>query len=405
MKNSILPYDLSLKIVKEKHQQVERLLIELDIDCWTVFARETEVILDPILPFISGSDVVWESAFIFSRKNREYKKVAIVGNFDVDSEKEKGIWDEVLGYTQGISGLLNTYLSNLNPKKIALNYSESDVSADGLSHGLYLKLKRYLTEFSDKFVSAEDIISDLRGIKSETELQLIRNACILTEKINREITQLLKPNMTEIEIQHLYHKKMDELEVKESWQRKSCPAVDTGPGKNFGHVGPTSLRTKKGHTLHNDFGIKLKGYSSDLQRMWFFGKPEEVPQEIRHAFDAVKEAIRLSASKIRPGLKGHEIDKIAREHVVSQGYDEFGHGLGHQVGRATHDGGTLLAPLWERYGNSPKGIIKAGNVFTLELHVKTKNFGMVSLEEMIVITNDGCEFIVPPVEDLIYISQ
>jgi len=403
MKNSILPNDLSLEIIKEKHKQVETLLAQHQIDCWLIFVRETEIILDPIMPYISGSDVVWDSAFIFSLSGNKFKKLAIVGNFDVEAEKEKGIWDDVVGYTQGIGDILKNYIPGLNPNKIALNYSKSDVSADGLTHGLFLKIERILSDFSDKFVSAGGLISDLRGIKTDTEVALIKEACELTESINRDITTILKSDMSEIEIQNIYHKKMDALGVKESWQRKSCPAIDAGPDKNFGHVGPKQIKTKIGHTLHNDFGIKLKAYSSDLQRMWFFGTPERVPQELRHAFDTVKKAIRMSASKIKPGFKGHEIDKIARDYVISQGYEEFGHALGHQVGRATHDGGTILGPLWERYGNTPNGIIKAGNVFTLELHVKTKNYGMVSLEEMILIKEIGCEFIVPPIEDFIYI--
>lgn len=403
MKKSILPWDLARTIVQEKHKQVEMLLAEYQIPCWLVFTRETEVIMDPVLPYISEGVVVWESAFVFSLKSNQFKKVAFVGNFDVDAFLGTGLWDKVIGYTQGIAASLRAYFDELNPEVIALNYSSSDVSADGLSHGLFLRLREILPDFNSKFISAEHIIADLRGVKSKTEQRLIKEAVQLTESINQYITSTLRVGLSEIEIQNMFHNYMDKLEVKESWQRKSCPAIDAGPEKNFGHVGPTSLKTRKHHSLHNDFGIKLKGYSSDIQRMWYFGSPESVSPELRHAFDTVKEAIRLAAKNIKPGMKGYEVDSIAREYVVAQGYDEFSHALGHQVGRATHDGGTLLAPMWERYGASPSGIVKEGQVFTLELHVSTKNYGMVSLEEMIVVTATGCEFIIPPVEDFIYI--
>ncbi|MHA2018459.1 MAG: M24 family metallopeptidase, partial [Promethearchaeota archaeon] len=90
------------------------------------------------------------------------------------------------------------------------------------------------------------------------------------------------------------------------------------------------------------------------------------------------------------------VDTIAREYIVSQGYDEYPHALGHQVGTQGHDGGLLLGPLWERYGDVPKGLVEENNIFTLELEVSTKNYGQVSLEEVIVITKDGCRFFVPP---------
>ena len=86
---------------------------------------------------------------------------------------------------------------------------------------------------------------------------------------------------------------------------------------------------------------------------------------------------------------------------ISEGYEEYQHALGHQVGRLAHDGGTLLAPHWERYGNTPNGIVEAGNVFTLELYVTTKDFGQVSLEEDVLGTKDGCRFISKPQKDLI----
>ncbi|MHA2235307.1 MAG: M24 family metallopeptidase, partial [Candidatus Thorarchaeota archaeon] len=86
------------------------------------------------------------------------------------------------------------------------------------------------------------------------------------------------------------------------------------------------------------------------------------------------------------------------------GYEPYAHALGHQVGRLAHDGGTLLGPKWERYGDSPLGIVEVGNVFTLEFYVTTKNYGQLSLEEDILITRDGSEFLSKPQQDLICIN-
>ena len=404
MKNSNLPHEISIAIIKEKHKQVKEIMSKLNIDCWLVFTRETEVNNEPILSYIVGNEVVWDSAFMFFLIKGEFKKIAIIGNFDVATEEGKHIWDQVIGYKEGIGNELREVVKKYKPKQIAIDYSIGDVSSDGLSYGMFLKLQETLKGLVESFESAERITQYLRSVKTETELKLIKKACELTEEINKEMTEkYILLNKSELDIQRDFHNLLDRNEVIESWQRRSCPAVDAGPEKEFGHAGPTEGVTKKGHTLHNDFGIKWRGYSSDLQRMWFFGTKNEVPDELRHAFETVKGAIKRASKAIKPGMKGLEVDKVARDFVISQGYEEFGHGLGHQVGRATHDGGTLLAPPWERYKEPANGLVQKDNVFTLELYVKTKNYGWVSLEEMIKVTDTVCEFIVTPVEDFIYV--
>jgi len=394
-----------LQIVKEKHDQLPQIMTENDIECWLVFARETAANPDPVMDHVVGGDIVWESAFLFFNVNNQFKKVCLVGNFDEPAEKRKEIWDVVISYKEGITDPLRQTIKKYNPKNIALNFSEDDVVADGLSHGMFLKISKILPEYSDRFISAATLIRAIRGRKTTTEVDLITNACKITEKINNSVSSKLKIDMSETEIQQLYYDEMEKYGVIEAWQRDSCPSIDAGPDKEVGHVGPLETSfTKKGHTLHNDFGVKLEGYCSDLQRMWFFGKQEELPEELIHAFETVRDAIIKASEFIKPGLTGYSADKIARDHVISRGYDEFAHALGHQVGTHAHDGGVLLGPLWERYGDTPKGLIEEGNVFTLELHVKTKNYGVVSLEENIVVTKDGCEFHVPPVKQFIFIE-
>ena len=396
MSQAKTPRNVHLKIVKEKHEQLPAIMKETAIECWIVFTRETSQISEPVMDIVVGGDVVWHSAFIFSNIKGEFKKTAIVGNYDVNAEKDKAVWDEVLGYKEGISVLLRDYIEKLNPKNIALNYDIDDVSADGLTYGMYLTLEKILGKKKALFTSAVPIIQKLRGRKSETEIELVTKACLLTKDIYKRIGAQVKVGMNETEIQKMFHDEMNKLGVIESWQRNSCPAVDAGPDKEIGHSGPQpTIKVQMGHTLHYDFGVKLHGYCSDIQRMYFFGAEKDIPEELIHAFDTVHKAITLSAEFIKPGVKGYEVDKIARDHVISRGYEEYGHALGHQVGRQAHDGGTLLGPLWERYGEIPKGPVEENMIFTLELNVKTKNYGYVSLEEDIVITKDGCRFLIP----------
>jgi Xaa-Pro aminopeptidase len=69
-----------------------------------------------------------------------------------------------------------------------------------------------------------------------------------------------------------------------------------------------------------------------------------------------------------------------------------------------HDGATLLGPRWERYGNTPYGVVEAGNCFTLELGVHVPGYGLVSLEEDVLVTESGVEWLSTPQTDLIVVK-
>ncbi|MHA2379337.1 MAG: M24 family metallopeptidase [Candidatus Thorarchaeota archaeon] len=387
-------------LVREKADQVVDILRELDVDAWLVWVRETSQMADPALELIFGADLVWQSALMFSRHG---ERIAIVGNADADAIKDMSLFDRVTPYTKSIRDHLVDELDRLSPTRIAINYSRNDVSSDGLTYGMYMLLKDNLrdTPHEERLVSAEDVITRLRGRKTSGETDRIRKAVEITEDIFNEVQGLLKVGMTEKEIHTLFHQAMARHGVTGAWYPDHNPAVDAGPRKQFGHSGPTSNKTKAGHLLHFDFGVRYESYCSDLQRMFFFGKPSEVPEEVQHAFETVRDAIQAASNFIKAGSVGHEVDNIARNHVLERGYGEYQHALGHQIGRQAHDGGTILGPLWDRYGDTPMGVVEIGNAFTLELNVATKNYGQVSLEEDIIITRSGCEFLSRPQKELI----
>ncbi len=384
----------------EKSEQACSILKEMNLDAWLVWVRETSQMADPVLELILGADLVWQSALLYTKDG---EKIAIIGSLDADGIRSKNIFNRIVTYDQSISEPLNSELNRINPREIAINYSVNDVSADGLSLGMYKMLQEYLKESGHlkKLISAEKFIGKLRGRKTPTELARIERAVQITEQIFRDICSELKIGMTEKRIYNRMHQMMAERGVTGAWHPDHNPAVDAGPNKEFGHSGPTNNKTKDGHLLHFDFGVKYDCYCSDIQRMFFFGSPKDVPHEITHAFSTVRDAIQLAADSIKPGVTGNEIDTIARNFVIKQGYQEYKHALGHQLGRLAHDGGTLLGPFWEKYGDSPSGKLEINNVFTLELYVTTKNYGQVSLEEDIVVTKDGCRFLSKPQNQLI----
>ncbi|MFB6111463.1 MAG: M24 family metallopeptidase, partial [Halobacteriaceae archaeon] len=92
---------------------------------------------------------------------------------------------------------------------------------------------------------------------------------------------------------------------------------------------------------------------------------------------------------------GHEVDAAARELITDRGWDPYEHALGHQVGRSAHDGGTLLGPEWDRYGDSVRRRVRPNEIYTLELGVDT-DYGYIGQEEMVQITETGTEWVVDP---------
>jgi Xaa-Pro aminopeptidase len=156
-----------------------------------------------------------------------------------------------------------------------------------------------------------------------------------------------------------------------------------------------------------DFGIKYNGYCSDLQRTWYVLKDDEekAPTDVEIGFYVVRNAIQKVVDKLKPGVQGCEMDDIARNYIVKSGYEEFPHGLGHQVGKNVHDGGCGLLPRWERYGNAPFMKVEELQVYTIEPRLRVEGHGIATLEEEVFITKDGCEFLSKPQKELIYIKE
>jgi Xaa-Pro aminopeptidase len=154
--------------------------------------------------------------------------------------------------------------------------------------------------------------------------------------------------------------------------------------------------------VHVDLGVELDGYCSDLQRTWYVLRNGEStpPDEIEKAFDALRTSLEAGFEALRPGVPGHSVDAAARRVLMEAGYDEPEFALGHQLGRSTHDAGALLGPRWARYGSRPDGLIEAGNVFTLEFAVATPA-GSIGLEEDVLVTGDGAEYLSRPQMGLI----
>jgi Xaa-Pro aminopeptidase len=388
-------------MIAEKLTQAVDILKEKKIDVWLTFVRETEVIPDPAYDYFGNSMIVWQAAFLVSAQG---KKIAIMGHYDTENFKQMGVYDKIIGYHQDFSPFLLEELKQLDPKTVAINYSPDNNLSDGLTYGMFLLLDKALqgTPYRDRLISADPVISALRGRKLPGEVAKIKEAIKVTEKIWQELLGWLKAGVTEKQVDVFVAERSRAYNAPKSF----ASIINHGDKSPVGHVGPSDAKLEPGDIFHIDFGHRMDGYCSDIQRLAYFLKPgeKEPPAAVKKGFEAVKDTIMKSKESLKPGAVGAEIDDLARKVIKSHGFPDYQHALGHQLGRSVHDGGTLLGPRWERYGQTPYGKVEKDNVFTLELEVQIPGVGWVALEENLLVTQNGAEFLSTPQLDWFYIK-
>jgi Xaa-Pro aminopeptidase len=393
-------------MIKAKIEQAVGILDELDIDVWMTFVRESAVLHDPCIDLVVGGNVTWQSAFLITRRG---ERIAILGSLDKAAHEMLGHYAEIIPYVKGIGEPLRETLTRLDPRRIAINYSSDDEMADGLSHGMYLLLQDTLrsTPFGKRLVSSEGIVSRLRSRKLEPELERITRACAETVDLFAQLDKRLKVGMTEKEIAAVMVEIMERKGLERGWDPEHCPAVFTGPESAGAHAGPTDRRMEPGHLMNVDFGMRYQGFCSDLQRTWYCLRPHEAepPEDVMKGFEAVRDAVHGAATFLKPGVKGHEVDAVSRAHIVAQGFDEYPHALGHQIGRQAHDGAGLLCPVWERYGDKPFAVVEEGQCYTLEPRAQVPGHGVATVEEIVVVTKDGCRFLSAPQTEIMLVRS
>lgn len=385
-------------LVAEKVAAAREAVAAADADCWLVFARETTEIPEPALPFVLGFDVVWSTAVLVTSD----RSVAILGRHDAPNARELGVHD-VRPYDESIAEVLRDTLAEIDPERIAIDVSEDDTVADGLTHGMYRRLEGMLadTPYEDAFVDAEGVVSRVRGRKSETEYERIATAAEETERLLAAAVDAWTPEWTEAAFSEFLHGRLEELGYGTAWSYDYCPTVHAGGGAPVGHTLPGDRTVPEGEVLHVDFGVTVEEYAADIQRLYYHpGEPgESVPDDLQSAYEDVRAAIDAGAAVLEPGVEGRTVDAAARQELTDRGRPAFQHAFGHQVGRNAHDGGTLLGPEWDRYGGLPRREVGVDEVYTMELGVET-DWGYLGQEEMVGITEDGFEFVVDPQTEL-----
>lgn len=387
------------EVNKQKLQQASEYLRDNNIDLWLIFASEGS---DPAVKLLTGLKTVGRTAFLITKENKKYAVCSII---DAQESEESGLFDQVYKYQNNLPEVLKQLIEQLNPNKIAINYSVDDNLCDGLTMGRYRWLKKNLgLEICKKFVSSEKILQKIRSIKTPKEIDTIREAIRITQEIYDVVFSKLKVGMTEYQVGEIFLEEMSRRGVVEAGSKELVMPIVMK--ERIAHRAPGNAVLQKGDFLIMDFGIDFQGYCSDIARTVYFLKDGETkaPKAIQEKFDAAHEAITRASQAIHPGVIGYEVDQVAREYLLSVGMPEITHATGHQLGQFEHDGGAMFAPRWERYGNAPYGMIEENMVLTLEPTILNDNDYSILCEEDILVTKTGAEFLSKRQDELILIS-
>jgi len=233
---------------------------------------------------------------------------------------------------------------------------------------------------SIKLIPADDVVSGFRDIKEFEEIELIQKAVETAEKGFKEIEDKIKEGITERKLaaELQYH-------IRLAGADKEAFDIIVAGGENSAmpHAKVSDRPLKEGDAVVIDWGAVIEGYHSDMTRTVFVGEPCE---KIKEIYRVVYEAQQKVLDCIGPGMTTGEADAIARKSIEDAGYgDNFLHALGHGVGLAIHE-----KPFLKKDDNVS---LEPGMVVTIEPGVYLPNVGGVRIEDLIVITEDGCDIL------------
>ena len=242
-----------------------------------------------------------------------------------------------------------------------------------------------------ELLSLPNLVSYLRSVKDKSEIDLIRLAVQIADDSFAEILKTLEIGQTEAEIG---------LNLEFSMRQAGASGgsfefiVASGVRSSMPHGTASSKQIQLGEFLTMDFGAIYQGYCSDITRTVFLGDPGDKHREV---YETVLAAQRAGIKAVAPGRSGKEVDAVARKLIEEAGYgDYFGHGLGHSVGLAIHEGPNL--------NMREERVLEPGMVITVEPGIYIPEWGGVRIEDIVLVTENGCEVLTKAPKEFIILE-
>ena len=260
-------------------------------------------------------------------------------------------------------------LASLGPKTVAFDSMTMTVAQQ----------KGVQERFRGELKPAPGLVAGLRMIKSADEIERIRAASELAEDALRDVLEALTPGLTESEL-------AARLEYEFKRRGAEGAAFDTialyAARSSMPHGKPTPAPLQRGDIVLLDLGCRKDGYCSDLTRTYVF---DTIPGAwFEEIYEITLGAQQAALEAIRAGASCRAIDRVARDRISEAGYGaNFGHGLGHGVGIEVHEN--------PRLSFESDAVLEAGMVVTVEPGIYLPGRGGVRIEDLVVVTTDGCD--------------
>ena len=349
-------------------EKVLSLMNTYDIDSLLVSTEENRRYLSGFTGEDSQCDESAGALFITAHK----LILATDSRYDLQAAKEADQFD-IVCYREGLAKSLPDILKQLNSKRMGFESVRMTVKQFHEFENIFSS-----ENLDTELVPTENIVEQVREIKTEDEIKKTRQALSLAEKAFERVLRKIQPGMTEKRIAWLLEKEMRESGA----ETLSFPSiVASGPNSALPHAIPGDRKWREGEPLLFDWGARLNGYCSDTSRTIFFGKSDSTFQKV---FQTVVDAQKKAIAAIRDGAGTQAVDRIARDHIENSGFKgKFGHGLGHGTGLAVHEA-PRLSPLKDT-------VLKTGMLVTVEPGIYLPDWGGVRIENQVVVRDESAE--------------
>ena len=241
-----------------------------------------------------------------------------------------------------------------------------------------------------KFINGSKCVDYKRMVKDDHEQQLMIEASRINDQAIHEVIHQVSLGLSELEVAA----KLGDIYSKFGGEGNSFDAIIAygANGANPHHENDASC-LKPGDSIIIDMGCKYQGYCSDMTRTVFY---KEVSQEAKEVYELVKAANEAAEAMIKPGVRLCDIDKTARDLITKAGYGkEFNHRLGHFIGKDVHEYGDVSVNFDLE--------VQEGMVFSIEPGVYLPGKFGVRIEDLVLVTKDGCKVLNSYTKDLIVI--